>query len=152
MLLSHFLASCGDCRSGLALLERKSYRGTVACCGAFALHDVAVAERDDLQIDIANAPGTGGQTAAAVVWLTMPSCDRLFEGRYPSTESGVPATPICRAIIGPVSFGQVSSRIKLAPGQYRAFVQAWSTNGGPAQYDVDVGIWGQRCGPVVPGR
>jgi hypothetical protein len=140
--------ACNTCPFGLVRRPGSTNPlRTVACCGAFAHVDVTVQDVDDLEIDLANTLFPG-QTGRVDVWLTDTTCPALFDDTDPS------GTPRCETLIGPVAPNTVSSRQKVRPGQYRVFVQAYSSNTSAQRYDFDVGVWGRTCrmSPAAPKR
>ena len=133
------LGGCDRC--SFRILDRQTARGTLECCGAFAVHEVAVKSGTNRQVDLANSQSP---VPAGLVdlWLVPASCERLFDGPYPGS------VPQCTVLIGPVIPGAVSERRDLDPGTYRVFAQSYSTNVDRAEYAGDLGIWGNDCVPV----
>ena len=140
------LLSDGGCGGGrncsFQLLDRSGIERTLECCGA-AVSEAAPMPYDDAQVDLAFSR-VEGRVTEAHAWLTTLECGRLFEGNYPPG-SGIPA-PLCTTYLGPVAPGEISPRRKLAPGTYRIWVQAYSSQPEPVRVGADVGIWGERCG------
>lgn len=145
------LATNGGCTGSscpFGLISRVDFREdpdklgvTVGCCGA-SWHQAFRFFTSDAELDLASHRPEG--TAAPVhAWLTTPDCGRFFDGDYPPA-TGRPV-PLCTAHLGPVSPGEVSPRRKLPPGEYRLWVQAFSTNPEPQRAFVEVGIWGPQC-------
>ena len=135
------LAACGGSGCPFGNIRRVSFAGSVT--DGFRTHDVAVPSEPSLEVDLASS-APNGQVSRADAWLTTADCAKLFDGPYP-TASGAPPAPLCRVFLGPVAAGAVSARQKLDAGQYRVFVQGYSSNQTPASYSVDVGIWGNSC-------
>jgi hypothetical protein len=137
------LVSGGCDRCSFRNLDRQTARGTLECCGAFAVHEVVVKPGTNRQVDLANSrsPVPAGLVD---LWLAPASCERLFDGPYPGS------VPQCPVLIGPVVPGAVSERRDLDPGTYRVFAQSYSTNVDRPEYAGDLGIWGNDCVPVSP--
>jgi hypothetical protein len=133
---------CGSGHCPFQILARLYLKQTVECCGA-AVSEVVTVSHDDAEVDLTFA-GPAGPPAPAHAWLTSADCTQLFEGTYPPA-AGAPA-PRCPTFLGPVSPGEVSTRRNLERGNYRIWVQAFSTSPGPLKAIVDVGVWGKCCG------
>jgi hypothetical protein len=141
------LLTDGGCGGGgncsFQLLDRwRLDERTLECCGA-AVSEAAPMPYDDAQVDLAFSRAEGRVTQAHA-WLTTLECGRLFEGSYPPA-SGIPA-PLCTTYLGPVAPGEISPRRRLAPGTYRIWLQAFSSQPEPVKIGADIGIWGERCG------
>ena len=135
------LSACGSTPCPFGNITRTGFEGNVT--DAFRTHDVAVPSEPGLEVDLANS-APNGQVSRADAWLTTTDCAKLFDGPYPGA-SGAPPAPLCRVFIGPVAAGAVSARQKVDAGQYRVFVQGYTSNETPPNYSVDVGIWGNSC-------
>lgn len=136
-------SACDRC--SFRLLARELVRGELACCGAFARHDITVPAGTDRQVDLASSRSPTG-IENVDLWLAAADCEQLFAGPYPG------ATPLCRTYIGPVAQGAVTTRITLAAGRYRVFAQSYSSDTTPVRYEGDVGIWGMDCTATSPVR
>jgi hypothetical protein len=97
-------------------------------------------------VDLSNRTSSTGKVDG---FLTTGDCTRLFDQSY----VGVASNPLCRIYLGPVAADRVSERVKLAPGTYRLFAQAWVTNDAPSSFSFDLGLWSHECGlqPTQPG-
>jgi hypothetical protein len=113
----------------------------LACCGASASSIVSVTV-DSAGVDLAFA-GVTGAPETAHAWLTTVDCGQLFDGEYPP--AGGKPVPRCTVYFGPVSPGQVSGRKQLPRGEYRVWVQAFTSAPAPIQAIVDLGVWGDVC-------
>ena len=141
------LAGCGH-SCGLGERDRVTtspgQAGPLACCGGSGFRDLALTARtSDAEFSLANTafPNEPGGVDA---FLVPTSCQKLFDGPYPGS------TPLCRVLSGPAKPGGVSSRVKLAPGTYRLYLQGYSsTTSSVSQYLVDVNIWDYSCGPLL---
>ena len=146
-LLAALGAGCGG--KGVCsyqILERISAPGVLQCCGAF--YSVVVTVRhEDADVDLAFAKADGPPPPAHA-WLTTAGCTKLFEGDYPPGTGNSSAR--CSVFIGPVAPGEVSPRRKLPRGDYRVWVQAFSSSPTLLTPIVDVGVWGTRCGVTGP--
>ena len=145
------LTAC-DTRCAFRIVARiDSGAGTVGCCGGHAVEDVVVPDERDVAVDLIDRVSSG-RAGGHELWLTGPTCDRLFEGPYPAPGDGPRPTPRCPVLLGPVEPGRLSPRAPLAPGRYRVFVQAYDSNPSPSEYRFDVSIWALSCGssPVAP--
>jgi hypothetical protein len=140
------LLSDGGCGGGgncsFQLLDRSTVESTLGCCGA-VVSAAAPMPYDDAQVDLAFSR-VEGRVTQAHAWLTTLECGRLFEGNHPPA-SGIPA-PLCTTFLGLVPPGEISPRRKLAPGTYRIWVQAYSSQPEPVRVGADIGMWGERCG------
>jgi len=118
--------------------------GAVACCGGSVFRDLALTGKtSDAEFSLSNTafPTEPGGVDA---FLVSTSCQKLFEGPYPGTG------PLCPVLSGPAKPGGVSSRVKLAPGTYRLYLQGYSsTTESVSQYLVDVYIWDYSCGSPI---
>jgi hypothetical protein len=139
-LLAALDGGCGGSGCPFGVIARLDLEVTVGCCGGSAWQDVGPRTGSDLDLAVHKAEGPAAPLHA---WLTTPDCVRLFDGDYPPA-SGSPV-PLCTAYIGPVSPGEVSPRRKLSPGNYRVWVQAFSSSPEPRKVLLDVGIWGEQC-------
>jgi hypothetical protein len=117
----------------------------VPCCGGFLFHDVNLNSADIQQVDIANGQVNAGHIDA---FLVSADCAKLFDGPY----NGSVVQPLCKIYMGPVAAGNVSDRQTLLPGSYRLFAQAWASNESEQRFDIDLGIWTDRCqlNPTAP--
>ena len=138
-LLAALGGGCGGSGCPFGVIARIDLELTVGCCGGSAWQDVGPRVGSELDLAVHKAEGPAPPLQA---WLTTPDCVRLFDGEYPG--SGDPR-PLCNVFLGPVSPGEVSSRRKLSPGNYRVWVQAFSTSPESRKVSLDVGIWGERC-------
>jgi hypothetical protein len=146
LLLLAANGGCGPGNCSFQYLERISAERTVECCGASVWAPVPV-DRDEAEADLAFAKAVGPPPPVHA-WLTTADCTQLFEGEYPPA-IGSPS-PRCPVFLGPVTPGEVSPRRKLPRGNYRIFVQAFSSSPGPLKVIVDVGVWGEKCGGPQP--
>ncbi len=128
------------------ILERIDVPGVLQCCGA-SYSGVVTVRHDDADVDLAFAKADGPPPPAHA-WLTTAGCAGLFAGDYPPA-AGSPS-PGCTVFIGPVAPGEVSPRRKLPRGDYRVWVQAFSSSPTLLTPIVDVGVWGTRCGVTGP--
>jgi len=135
-------AGCGGGNCSFQILARLGVEQTVECCGA-AAWEVVTVPHDDAEADLAFAKAAG-PAPPVHAWLTTSSCERLFEGDYPPAV-GSPS-PLCTVFLGPVAPGEVSARRKLPRGNYRVWVQAFSSSPEPLKVILDVGVWGEKCG------
>ena len=137
------LVSGGCDRCSFRNLDRQTARGTLECCGAFAIHEVVVKPGTNRQVDLHNSQSP---VPAGLVdlWLAPASCERLFDGPYPGS------APRCPVLIGPVIPGTVSERRDVDPGTYRVFAQSYSTNVDRPEYAGDVGIPGNVLQTLAP--
>jgi hypothetical protein len=135
------LAGC-DHHCGLGERERTPLTGSVACCSG-TFRDVQLkGETSDAEFSLANTalPTQAGSVDAFIV---PTSCDKLFDGTYPG------ASPLCTILAGPAKPGGVSNRVKLSPGAYRVYLQAYPELTTPAGYVVDVYTWDYSCRPLI---
>ena len=141
--LAAVLAGCGGSGSTcpFGIISRPTAQGTVT--DTFRTHDITIPSETDLEVDLSHS-APNGQVPKADAWLTSADCTKLFDPPYP-TASGAPPPPACRTFLGPVAAGTVSSRVKIDPGRYRVFIQAYTSNTSAPDYVVDVGIWGRSC-------
>lgn len=138
------LTGCDRCEARFRNLYTVSARGTIACCGGSASQNVMIPDGIDRQVDLANADFLKPSAVSVELWLTRADCDRLFDAPYPGS------APRCPTLIGPVGLDKVSERIKIQPGLYRVFVQAYSSNTTGFEYDGDIGVWGADCHTPTP--
>jgi hypothetical protein len=141
--------SCGSgCPSRLASrLVFSSFGDTtksVPCCGGSVFQDVNLTGADIREVDLANSQVNSGRVDA---FLTAPDCSVLFDGPY----NGPPAQSRCRVLIGPVAPGEVSERLAIPKGTYRVFAQAWASNENENIFDIDVGLYSDKCHPNLTG-
>jgi hypothetical protein len=132
---------CGGGNCSFQILSRIEVERTVECCAASAWDDIVV-RQDDSEIDLAFAKAAGPPPPVHA-WLTTPDCASLFKGEYPPAV-GSPS-PRCTVYLGPVVPGEVSPRRKLPRGNYRVWVQAFSSSPEPLKAFLDVGVWGEKC-------
>jgi hypothetical protein len=113
---------------------------TAPCCDATIALEFAVRD-DDLDVDlyVQNTPGAQTQVEA---WLTLNTCERLFD---PAAN-----TPRCDVLIGPVSAGSVSERRDAPRGTLRIWVKQRTPVNTAVPYGVGSQLWGERCGPIGP--
>jgi hypothetical protein len=137
---------------GLRLWSRVSLSSTplkpsdppnpVPCCGGFLFQDVNLRATDIQQVDLSNSQVSSGHVDG---FLTAPDCTRLFDGPY----TGTVAQALCKIYIGPVAAGTVSQRQTVPNGAYRVFAQAWTSNETSELFGIDVGIYSDKCQPVL---
>ena len=110
------------------------------CCDATIALEFNVSD-DDLDVDlfVENTPGAATQVDA---WLTLNTCERLFD---PGS-----TTPRCEVLIGPVSAGSVSERRDAPRSTLRIWVKQRTSVNVSVPYGVGSQLWGERCGPVNP--
>jgi hypothetical protein len=116
----------------------------VPCCGGFVFQDVNLTGADIQEVDLANSQVNSGRVDA---FLTTPDCAALFAGPY----MGFPAQPLCKVFIGPVPAGTVSERQSLPKGTYRLFAQAWATNDSSNSFELEAGLYSNKCNPNLTG-
>lgn len=123
----------------------------IACCGAIDAQEIALPDAHDLAMAIYQQPVAGG-TAGQDLWVTGPDCNRLFDEPYSAPGKGPRPVPRCPVFIGPVSPGRTSPRASMAPGRYKVFAMAYTTNATAASYRYDLNLWASDCGgsPVRP--
>ena len=146
-LLAAFGGGCGG--KGVCsyqILERIDVPGVLQCCGA-SYSGVVTVRYDDADVDLAFAK-VAGTNPPVHAWLTTADCAERFAGDYPPA-TGSPS-PRCTVFIGPVAPGEVSPRRKLPRGDYRVWVQAFSSSPTLLTPIVDVGVWGTGCGVTGP--
>jgi hypothetical protein len=116
----------------------------VPCCGDAVFLDVNL-PFEDVEVDLSNRGAATGQVDA---FLTSATCAKLFDGPY----NGMASSPLCTIILGPIAPRQVGPRQKVQPGQYRVFAQAWSSNVAATPFDMEIGLWTDRCRwtPISP--
>jgi hypothetical protein len=137
--------SCGLALVGHLFFPQGS-AATVPCCGEAIFRDIRITT-ENLEVDLSNGTSSTGNVDG---FLTTGDCTRLFDHSY----AGAASNPLCRVYLGPVTTGRVSERVKLAPGTYRLFAQAWATNDAPSSFHFDLGLWSHECGlqTTQPGR
>ncbi len=152
LLSSAIGVGCNPCRFGYlrGVPITGATAGAVGCCGAFVRLEATVDDKSDYKIQLSNIQ-IPGLTNRVDAWLTDDRCNRLFESPYPASEDGRRAVPRCRVISGPVSPGSVDPPIRVSPGTYRIFLQAWSTNTDQAPYQISLGLWARVCDPIGYG-
>lgn len=140
------VGAAGCHRCGLGEHSRVTVTGSqapVPCCGGAAFKDVALqGQTSDAEFSLSNTnlPTEAGGVDAFIV---PTSCGKLFDGAYPG------AAPLCAIHAGPAKPGGVSSRVKLAPGTYRVYLQGYSTVPTSVNYVVDVYIWDYSCRAAI---
>ena len=115
----------------------------VDCCGGAAFRDVTLkGQTSDPEFTLSNTamPTEAGGVDAFIV---PTSCQKLFDGAYPG------GTPLCQVYAGPAKPGGVAPRVKLSPGSYRVYLQAYSDVGDSVKALVDVYIWDYSCMPLI---
>lgn len=137
------LPACDDPPCPFGAAQRIHLGGLHMAPGTYHHHDFTAPELDRLAIDLASAE-IPGQTARVDGWVTRGDCAELFDRPYPRPDGSLPAAR-CQMLVGPVRAGEVSGRVEVSPGSYRAFFYARADNQTPAEYDADVVIWGQSC-------
>ena len=144
LLTAGALAASGCHTCGLAQHDRVLVdQSPVPCCGGFAVHDVALMGlTSDAEFELVNT-AKAGATGSVDAFLVPTSCARLFDGAYPGS------APLCTVYAGPARPGGVSSRAKLAAGNYRVFLQGYSANTETAGYLVDVMVWDYSCRSTI---
>ena len=123
----------------------------VHCCGATDFQDITVPDEPDVAIglsQVALAERVGGQD----LWLTKTHCEQLFDGPDPEPGTGPRATPLCEVLCGPRVAWAGKHTDGAAPGRYRVFARAYSTNTAANDYRVDLEVWATACegSPVRP--
>jgi hypothetical protein len=146
ILLSLLATSCrGRCGFGLhdRIVVASPPLEKVSCCGGFVTKDLALtAAAGDAAFDLSNV-ATDVQLVDA--FLVPTSCAKLFDMPYPG------GSALCSVYTGPVTPGHLSSRVTLATGTYRVWLQGYSSNTAPASFTVDVGIWDYSCRTPITG-
>lgn len=132
-------ASCGSA-CGLGLHDRVTVSAPpfVPCCGGFIFKDVSLSGNGKSEFDLSNV-GVPSVPGLVDAFLVPTSCAKLFDGSYPG------AAPLCQVYSGPATPGHVSSRVALAAGTYRLWLQAYTSNESDGHYFVDIGIWDHSC-------
>jgi len=137
-----FLPAC-DKHCGLGERDHVVVTNVIPCCGVATFLDVPLrGETSDAEFSLANT-AMPAQPGAVDAFLVPTSCQKLFDGPYPG------GAPLCAIHVGPVKPGGVSSRVKLAPGTYRVYVQGYSNATDTARFLVDVFIWDYSCRPLI---
>lgn len=146
--LATLVAGCNTCptRFIMRLPTNPTFRATLD--GGFAFRDVDVPQQDGLEIDM-DSVAFPGQTGRVDGWLTTSDCSQLFDEPYTGVSG---ALPKCRVLLGPVAADAVSSRIKVEPGRYRLFAQAYASNTAPVQFFLELGVWGKSCAALTAPR
>jgi hypothetical protein len=153
LMLRVLLTTSCSSACGLGLVQRLSFSSdpanpsdpphAVPCCGGFLFQDVDLTATDIQQVDLANSQVNSGHLDA---FLTAPDCIKLFDSAY----NGSAIQPLCKIYIGPVAAGTVSDRQTIPKGKYRTFAQAWASTDTSNVFNIDVGIWTNKCVPHLP--
>ena len=150
-LVSLLFQSCNHCRFAYSHdWPPGGWAGTVDCCSGSASKLIEITASTELEARLFNV-AFPGQSASVDAFFTEAGCEKLFDGSYPKSETGVQATPLCRVLAGPIGIGSVGARQRLAAGQYRLFAQAWSSNNAPARFSIALALWVRSCvGTMAP--
>lgn len=138
LVAAALLVSCGGGNCGLGLHDRITITGRAPSLDGSSFKDVALSVTGDTEFQLASTamPSRPGLVDA---FLVPTSCARLFDGPYPG------AAPLCQVYLGPAAPGKVTSLVKLTAGNYRVWIQGYTSNETDASYLIDLEIWDHRC-------
>lgn len=126
-------------RCGLGWHDRVSVPGVIGPGGESFFRDMLLSPQvGDMEIALASTAHPA-EPGSADAFLTATSCTQLFSDPYPG------AAPLCRILVGPVTPGQVTTRVPLDSGTYRLWVQGYTSNASALPYLIDVEIWDESC-------